>query len=111
MTYSDAAKAAIQVQDACNLTGVVRSFGEAMTAVRAYATEHGHGTDWINRHPVAVLFADKLADMTGRIDFDAYARATEACRELADPGRGERRAADAARIAADMVRWRAERTR
>jgi hypothetical protein len=81
-TMQDAATAAIQVQDACNLTGVLRSFVEAMTVVRQDALAQGRGTDWINTHPVAQLFADKIADLTGRLDMDRYSAAYQACRTL-----------------------------
>lgn len=82
-TMQAAAAAAVACQDACNLTGVLRSFAEAMTVVRAASTAGGHGTDWINRHPIAQLFADKIADLTGRPDFAGYSAAYQACRKIA----------------------------
>lgn len=78
-----AAQAAIHAQDACNLTGVLRSFGEAMTVVRAEANATGQGTAWINQHPIAQLFADKIADLAGRLDAGtSYSEAYRACQAL-----------------------------
>ena len=54
---------ALAVQDACNLSGVVHSFARVFEIIRA---EPGnHGTDYVNKHPVCVLFADKIAHLTG----------------------------------------------
>ena len=54
---------ALAVQNACNLSGVVHGFSRAMTALREALPSAG--TDEINRHPVAVLWADKIAHLTG----------------------------------------------
>lgn len=59
--YADA----IQVQDACNLSGVVKSWAEAMDAIWAEARAQGKGTDYVNTHPVNVLYADKVYSLTG----------------------------------------------
>lgn len=64
---------AIQAQDACNLSGVVHSFSRAMRRLWDIAHEQGHGTDWVNTHRVARLYADKIQSLTGPIqlgDFD-----------------------------------------
>lgn len=53
---------ALTVQGACNLSGVVFSFAEHMQTL----CDMGLDTDEKNSHPVSVLFADKIADMTGR---------------------------------------------
>ena len=74
-----AAQDALAVQDACNLSGVVHAFSRAMTVIR----ENTNGTDEANRHPIAVLFADKIADLTGRPGVDGYGQAYSACSDLA----------------------------
>jgi len=63
MTYQEAGKMAIAVQDACNLSGVVQTWAKVVSALWAYAHEHGHGTTWVNQHPVNVLFVDKVAQL------------------------------------------------
>jgi hypothetical protein len=59
------AQQALDVQDACNLSGVVHGYSRALTELRKHADAAGRGTDWINRHPIAVLWADKIAHLTG----------------------------------------------
>lgn len=56
-----AARDAIQVQDACNLSGVVHAWDRAMGALWEVAHRDGKGTDWVNRHPICKLFAFKAA--------------------------------------------------
>lgn len=82
-----AAQDALMVQDACNLSGVARSFQEAVQAVNEEAHQLGEGTDWRNNHPVIRLFVDKLASlcgMQGPLAYDNYGAAERECRQLAD---------------------------
>lgn len=76
MTIQEAAKTSIVVQDACNLSGVVHAFSEAISAVRDEAYKIGEGTDWINSHPICILFSDKISSLTknhfGNNFFTAY---------------------------------------
>ena len=51
---------ALDVQCACNLSGVVFSFVEAMRAICDEAALQGKGTDWKNEHPICVLFATQI---------------------------------------------------
>ena len=61
-----AAKEAIIVQDACNMAGVARAFEEILTnTLWPCAHMLGTGTDWVNHHPITVLFSDKIADLAG----------------------------------------------
>ncbi len=68
MTYQEAAKNALQCQDACNLSGVVFSFAKAMQAIcdESNSKEHFRGTDWKNKHAIVAMFLDKLIDLNGR---------------------------------------------
>ena len=66
-----------QVQDASNLSGVVHSFAAMMCKILDESRARHKGTDWANHHPIAVLFADKVAHLTGTQGdmshvFDAY---------------------------------------
>jgi hypothetical protein len=63
------AKLALQVQDACNLSGVVHSFSGVMTDLWALANEKNKGTDWVNGHPVARAFASKIESLSGEVDW------------------------------------------
>lgn len=74
-TEQELIKEAIQVQDACNLSGVVHSFSRAMNDLWAIAnvTGSGKGTDWINTHRVSRLYASKIQSLSGDVklhDFD-----------------------------------------
>ncbi len=81
-TMVDLAREALQVQDACNLSGVVHSFSRAITRLRVLLEAEGKGgTDNVNTHPVCVLWADKIASLTER---DGHTqRAYDACHDLA----------------------------
>jgi hypothetical protein len=63
MTYLQAAHDALACQDACNASGVVHSFDQAMSALWDEAHKQGKGTEWVNRHPIVTLFIDKLASL------------------------------------------------
>ena len=56
---------ALDVQDACNLSGVLFTFAEIMHRVCETAHQEGHGTDWKNSHPIVQLFVDKLSWLSG----------------------------------------------
>lgn len=56
------AQESLDVQDACNLSGVVHGFSRAMTALRE--ENPSKGTDWLNEHPICCLWSDKIASLT-----------------------------------------------
>jgi hypothetical protein len=60
-TLAALANEAIQVQDACNLSGVAHGFARAMSDLM----DHTNGTEERNHHPIAILWADKIASLTG----------------------------------------------
>lgn len=62
-TLKDLAEEAYRVQDACNLCGVSQSFARAMLELRRILDSEG--TDAWNTHPIAVLWADKIAHLAG----------------------------------------------
>ena len=82
MTYQQAAQAALDVQNACNMGGIARSFHEAVQAVWEEAHRLKEGTDWVNHHPITRLFADKIYDLADRLDQGDYRAATSACRSI-----------------------------
>ena len=63
---------ALMVQSACNLPGVVHSFSEILSRLVKEAQEQGKGTDWINTHPICVLFAEQISHLTKKDYFEAY---------------------------------------
>ena len=69
-TWKEMAEEALGVQNACNLSGVVISFSNIITEVRTRLEAEGKGgTDAVNTHPVCVLYADKVAHLTGTQGF------------------------------------------
>jgi len=61
-TETQLIKEAYQVQDACNLSGVVHSFSRAMSDLREACPDQG--TEFYNTHPVAILYASKISSLT-----------------------------------------------
>ena len=61
-TIQQLAQQALDVQDACNLSGVVHGFSRAITELRELFPDKG--TDWFNEHPICALWADKIAHLT-----------------------------------------------
>jgi hypothetical protein len=72
------ARGALDVQHACNLGGVFKSF---VAVVEATANDpESSGRVWIRQDAAVRLFADKIPDMVGRPAFDQYVKDTEECR-------------------------------
>lgn len=71
-------KQALEVQEACNLSGVVHSFDAILSRLWDEARRLGKGTDWVNTHPICVLFADKISSLTCRSG-NCYSEAYEKC--------------------------------
>jgi hypothetical protein len=66
MTLREAAQTAIDIQDACNLSGVLRTFDSVVSdVIWPEARRLGQGTDYVNRHPIVRVFLAKLADLNG----------------------------------------------
>jgi len=79
-TLADAAKAAVDCQNACNASGVALSMFEAARTIRADADIKGGP----NQHPIMQLFAYKLASLCisepmDQTNQDIYTAALNAC--------------------------------
>lgn len=78
---------AIDVQDACNPSGVAISFVEVIRAIRE---EPGfNGTDDIRRHPAFIMFVSKFvafANGIGEIPHVDFGKAYDICKEKAHAG-------------------------
>lgn len=77
-TLQQLAKESLDVQDACNLSGVVHGFSRSITRLRELLPNAG--TDDINTHPICVIWADKIAHLTRtqmdstKVLFDSYSK-------------------------------------
>lgn len=83
MTIKQMAQSAIDVQSACNLSGVARTFADITSAMRM---EHKMDTPTCNRHPVCRLFAEQIAHLTGTPTDSGsdYTTAYDECTRLAE---------------------------
>lgn len=64
-SWKELAQEVLDCQDACNLSGIVKSFANVVAEVRArLESENKGGTDNVNEHPVCQLWADKIAHLT-----------------------------------------------
>lgn len=78
------ASEAIVIQDACNLSGVVLSFSRALPQLRRNLELFNQpcGTDDIAKHPISVLYADKIHSLTGCGYL--FSSAYEKCQKIAN---------------------------
>jgi hypothetical protein len=86
MTLQKLAQDAINVQDTCNMSGVVRGFNEALTQLREILqNDKQFGSDVIAKHPITRMWASKIHDLAGMglSDMDRYSEAYAACRKIA----------------------------
>lgn len=75
---------AIDVQNACNLSGVVRSFSAVMMRIWSEARATGNNnTDWVNTHPIAVLYSSKITSLTRSEDGPVFGVAYDLCKREA----------------------------
>lgn len=78
------AKEALDVQDACNLSGVVHAFSRAITQLREIlSAEEKFSTDKLNQHPICVLYSSKIASLTGSESAVGFSRAYEWAKDIA----------------------------
>jgi hypothetical protein len=62
---------AIDVQNACNASGVANSLKDLFSKIWEEARELGQGTHYVNTHPAVVMFVHKLCDLSG-VNGDTY---------------------------------------
>lgn len=85
-TFADLAREVMQVQDACNLSGVVHAWGRSISRLRVLLdAQRAGGTDAVNGHFINVLWADKCASLAGCQDIgtERYSVAYAAAKVLA----------------------------
>ena len=69
-TENQLIREAWQVQNACNLSGVIYSFARAMERLCEISHELKQGTEWRNSHIVSKLYASKIQSLTGDLPLD-----------------------------------------
>ena len=73
-------KNALNVQDACNLSGIVHSFSRDIARLREL--NPGMGTAEINQHAICVLYSNKIRSLAGDNFSEAYWEAVRATKEV-----------------------------
>ena len=56
---------ALEVQDHCDLEGVARSFSRLFPRILAEARNKKKGAEWVNAHPICVLYTNKMVNLAG----------------------------------------------
>lgn len=74
-------KKALQVQSACNLTGVLNSMLEVARKVRE------EGGDW--HHPILRMYAEQVSFLTGGSSLESYQGAYKQCETHINGGNDE----------------------
>lgn len=67
-TLAELAAEALQIQNASNLTALTRGFARAQLQISRLHPQHS--TAELNGHPIAVLWASKIADLVLSADAD-----------------------------------------
>lgn len=84
---SESYQVALDVQGACNLSGIVRAWIVEIDKLNAYARENNKGTEFVNAHPINKLFANKVADLCRAVTFTEYLAAYDECKQRAKGGK------------------------
>ena len=71
-------QSAIDVQNGCNLSGIVFSFSRVMQRICNVSCVEGHGTEWKNTHAIARLYAEQIMFLTSGRDYSDAADECEA---------------------------------
>jgi hypothetical protein len=63
---------ALDIQNACNLSGVIRSWNEIIPRIWEDIRADNGGTAAFNSHPINVLFSSKVESLTQSDDFQRF---------------------------------------
>lgn len=74
---------ALMAQNGVNLSGIAKSFAELTTKLWQEAHACNKGTGWVNRHPLSVLYVDKMADLAGAGSYENTSNAYEFALQMA----------------------------
>jgi len=69
---------ALVVQDACNLSGVVHSLAEVLPRIRE--EPDCTGTDYVNTHPITIMYVNKLSSLSGAERGLVFSTAYDVCK-------------------------------
>lgn len=75
---------ALYSQYACNISGLVHDLSRIISRIWNEAHRDGHGTDWVNNHPIVRLYVEQFRHLC-RTD---YHQAHDACKTEARKQKG-----------------------
>lgn len=75
------ARAALDSQSACNASALIHSLARYVDEIWAEARAQNKGTEYVNRHPLVVMFTAQLAHLSGcgMVSQETYGAAYNAC--------------------------------
>ena len=79
----DMAHLALLSQTACNASGLIHELSKIVTRLWDQANRESRGTDWVNRHPVVVLFVAQLSHLSRGGSWEAWETAVRRCEAAA----------------------------
>jgi hypothetical protein len=76
---------ALDAQSAPNLSGLAHTLSDVISELWKEAHAMGHGTHWVNTHPIVKLYVGQMAELCriGVLDPDVYLEAYKTCQEKA----------------------------
>ena len=80
---ADIAREALLTQGACNAGGLIHSLQRAVTRLQEQMHAEGRGTEWLNRHPVLVLYVTQLAHLSGAGSEERWQQSVAMCERAA----------------------------
>lgn len=83
LTKDDYQKA-LDAQPASNLSGIVHSFHQIVLRVWEEAEKRDKGTNWVNAHPICILFVEQIMHLSCGRNMGAYTEAYRICTKEAE---------------------------
>lgn len=74
----------VMVLDASNLSGVVYEFKSVMDKICSEAFENHKGIEWKNHHPIALMYAEKINQLTGNSSLENWSDAYRFVQHMAE---------------------------
>ena len=75
---------AVMVLDASNLSGVVYELKNVMDKICSEAFENHKGIGWKNHHPIALMYAEKINQLTGNCSLGIWSDAYRYVQHMAE---------------------------
>jgi len=75
---------AVMVLDASNLSGVVYEFKNVLDKICSEAFENYKGIEWKNHRPIALIYTEKIIQLTGNGSLDNWSDAYRFVKHMAE---------------------------